>query len=60
MDNGMSSPRTPPALPNGQPFATAVTKHYPGEPSSALAGEFRVDVDTGRRGQPPADDPTPA
>jgi hypothetical protein len=46
-------------VPNGQPFATAVTKDYPGEPSSALApGEFRVNVDTGRPGQPPADDPT--
>ncbi len=36
-------------VPNGQPFATAVTKDYPGEPYSALApGEFRVNVDTGR------------
>lgn len=43
-------------VPNGQPFATVVTKDYPGEPSSDLApGEFRVNVDTGRRGQGDAD-----
>jgi hypothetical protein len=33
-------------LPPGQPFATVVTKDYPGEPSSGLdrAGAFRVNV----------------
>jgi hypothetical protein len=46
-------------VPNGQPFATVVTKDYPGEPSSALApGEFRVNVDTGNRGRRDAVDPT--
>lgn len=47
-------------MPNGQPFATVVTKDYPGEPSSALDGAeaFRVNVDAGRRGQVAPDDPT--
>lgn len=45
-------------VPNGQPFATVVTKDYPGEPSSALVpGELRVNIDAGRRGQPETDDP---
>lgn len=39
-------------VPPGQPFATVVTKNYPGEPSSGLgSGIFRVNVDAGRRGQ---------
>lgn len=39
-------------VPNGQPFATVVTKDYPDEPSSALLpGDFRVNIDSGRRGQ---------
>lgn len=46
-------------VPNGQPFATVVTKDYPGEPSSDLgAGVFRVNLDTGRRGQPETQDAT--
>lgn len=46
-------------VPAGQPFATVVTKDYPGEPSSALGeGVFRVNVDAGRRHQAPVDDPT--
>lgn len=46
-------------VPKGQPFATIVTKDYPGEPSSGLRpGVFRVNVDAGRRGQPECDDPT--
>lgn len=46
-------------LPPGQPFATIVTKDYPGEPSAGLGdGIFRVNVDAGRRDQPPAEDPT--
>lgn len=45
-------------LPPGQPFATVVTKDYPGEPASGLgAGIFRVNVDAGRRGQQPPPDP---
>ncbi len=44
-------------VPNGQPFATVVTKDYPGEPSSDLEpGDFRVNVDAGRRGQPVTED----
>jgi hypothetical protein len=37
-------------LPPGQPFATVVTKDYPGEPSSGLdrPGAFRVNVETSR------------
>lgn len=37
-------------LPPGQPFATVVTKDYPGEPSSDLGrpGAFRVNVHVGR------------
>lgn len=36
-------------LPSGQPFATIVTKDYPGEPSSRLdrPGSFRVNVCAG-------------
>lgn len=46
-------------VPNGQPFATVVTKDYPGEPSSGLdSGEFRVNIDAGRRGQSEAEDAT--
>jgi hypothetical protein len=46
-------------VPGGQPFATVVTKDYPGEPRSDLGnGVFRVNVDAGRRRQPPAEDPT--
>ena len=46
-------------LPPGQPFATVVTKDYPGEPASGLgAGVVRVNVDAGRRGQLPPADPT--
>jgi hypothetical protein len=51
-------------VPNGQPFATVVTKDYPGEPSSGLGaapadadGAFRVNLDAGRRGQEPCADP---
>ncbi|MFZ1410797.1 MAG: DUF6194 family protein [Micropruina sp.] len=37
-------------VPPGQPFATLVTKDYPGEPSSGLGnGVFRVNIDGGRR-----------
>jgi hypothetical protein len=46
-------------VPSTQPFATIVTKDYPGEPSSDLSGEaFRVNIDAGRRNQPPCADPT--
>lgn len=46
-------------MPNGQPFATIVTKDYPGEPSSDLgAGVFRVNADVGCRDQPECEDPT--
>ena len=46
-------------VPNTQPFATIVTKDYPGEPSSDLCGEaFRVNIDAGRRNQSPCEDPT--
>ncbi|WP_151523919.1 DUF6194 family protein [Serinicoccus kebangsaanensis] len=46
-------------LPPGQPFATIVTKDYPGEPPSGLGrGVVRVNVDAGRRGQDPPADPT--
>ena len=45
-------------VPKGQPFATIVTKDYPGEPRSGLGGGiFRVNVDAGRRDQDPVDDP---
>lgn len=45
--------------PPGQPFATIVTKDYPGEPSSGLgAGVFRVNVDARRRDQDLCQDPT--
>lgn len=47
------------AIPAGQPFATIVTKDYPGEPASGLGdGVFRVNIDAGRRGQAPPADPT--
>lgn len=46
-------------MPNGQPFATVVTKDYPGEPPSGLgSGVFRVNIDAGRRGQAECEDPT--
>ena len=37
-------------LPSGQPFATIVTKDYPGEPSAGLdrPGAFRANIDAGR------------
>ena len=37
-------------VPSGQPFATIVTKDYPGEPSSGLdrPGAFRVNIATSR------------
>ncbi|MGW5572448.1 DUF6194 family protein [Nocardia thailandica] len=37
-------------VPSGQPFATVVTKDYPGEPSSGLdrPGAFRVNIAAGR------------
>ncbi|MFE6965155.1 DUF6194 family protein [Agromyces sp. NPDC057679] len=45
-------------LPPGQPFTTIVTKDYPDEPSAGLGdGVFRVNIDAGRRGQEPVDDP---
>ncbi len=45
-------------VPPGQPFATIVTKDYPGEPSSGLGdGVFRVNIDAGRRDQDPVADP---
>lgn len=45
-------------VPNGQPFATVVTKDYPGEPSSDLGpGVFRVNIDARRRGQLEPEDP---
>lgn len=41
------------SLPVGQPFATIVTKDYPGEPPSDLVdpASFRLNVDAGRRGE---------
>lgn len=46
-------------VPNGQPFATVVTKDYPGEPAAGLGeGVFRVNVDAGRRDQGEVDDPS--
>jgi Family of unknown function (DUF6194) len=45
-------------VPSGQPFATIVTKDYPGEPSSGLGdGVYRINVDAGRRDQGPCEDP---
>lgn len=37
-------------VPSGQPFATIITKDYPGEPSAGLdrPGSFRVNVTAGR------------
>lgn len=51
------------SIPAAQPFATVVTKDYPGEPSSGLdrPGSFRVNVHAGtqeferRTGHPPKD-----
>lgn len=46
-------------VPHTQPFATIVTKDYPGEPSSDLTGTaFRLNIDAGRRDQHPCEDPT--
>ena len=46
-------------VPNGQPFATLVTKDYSGEPAAGLGdGIFRVNIDAGRRDQAPAEDPS--
>jgi len=47
-------------VPRGQPFATIVTKDYPGEPSAGLnrPGSFRVNIDargSAGLGGPPAD-----
>lgn len=46
-------------IPHEQPFATLVTKDYPGEPSSGLGidGTFWVSVNAGSRGSTPTDDP---
>ena len=45
-------------VPPGQPFATLVTKDYPGEPAAGLGdGVFRVNIDAGRRDQPAVGDP---
>ena len=43
-------------IPAGQPFATIITKDYPGEPSAGLdhPGSFRVNIAGGRRGRPSA------
>lgn len=40
-------------VPNGQPFATIVTKDYPGEPSAGLnrPGSFRVNIDARGRNE---------
>lgn len=40
-------------VPAGQPFATIITKDYPGEPSAGLdrPGSFRVNIAGGRRGR---------
>lgn len=46
------------AVPNNQPFATVVTKDYPGEPEAGLGnGIFRVNIEAGRRDQGPVADP---
>jgi hypothetical protein len=46
-------------VPPGQPFATIVTKDYPGEPPAGLDdGVFRVNIDAGRRDQPLVEDPS--
>ncbi len=55
-------------VPPGQPFATVVTKDYPGEPSSGLdrPDAFRLNVHAGREvfrgrtGHDPRDAPPPA
>ena len=45
-------------VPPGQPFATIVTKDYPGEPPAGLGdGAFRVNIDAGRRDEVPVEDP---
>jgi len=45
-------------VPPGQPFATIVTKDYPGEPPAGLGdGVFRVNIDAGRRDEAPVEDP---
>jgi hypothetical protein len=45
-------------VPPGQPFATTVTKDYPGEPPAGLGdGAFRVNIDAGRRDEVPVEDP---
>ena len=43
-------------VPSGQPFATIVTKDYPGEPSAGLnrPGSFRVNIAARRHGEPGA------
>jgi hypothetical protein len=47
-------------VPSGQPFATLVTKDYPGEPSAGLdrPGSFRVNVHVRGSRRPVATDPT--
>ena len=49
-------------VPSGQPFATIVTKDYPGEPSAGLdrPGAFRVNIDAGRSHGPGAPEADPA
>lgn len=44
-------------VPAGQPFATIITKDYPGEPSAGLnrPGCFRVNIAASRRDRPGAD-----
>ncbi len=43
-------------VPSGQPFATIITKDYPGEPSAGLdrPGSFRFNVFAGRHAEPGA------
>lgn len=45
-------------VPNGQPFATIVTKDYPGEPTAGLdrPGSFRVNIDARGSSRPAAPD----
>ncbi len=49
-------------VPAGQPFATIITKDYPGEPSAGLdrPGCFRVNIATSRDGRPAAPGPVVA
>lgn len=44
-------------VPTGQPFATIITKDYPGEPSAGLDphGSFRVNIAASRRDRPSPD-----